>query len=40
MDSYTGKEDPVMHVTSFQSAYNGKGYTDEDWCHAFVNTLT
>jgi hypothetical protein len=40
MDSYTGKEDPVMHVTAFQSAYNGKGYTDEDWCHAFVNTLT
>ncbi|KAK9903173.1 hypothetical protein M0R45_001184 [Rubus argutus] len=22
MDSYTGKEDPVMHVTAFQSAYN------------------
>lgn len=40
MDSYTGKEDPVMHATAFQSAYNGKGYTDEDWCHAFVNTLT
>ncbi|KAK9923533.1 hypothetical protein M0R45_031945 [Rubus argutus] len=40
MDSYTGKEDPVMHATAFQSACNGKGYTDEDWCHAFVNTLT
>jgi hypothetical protein len=40
MDPYTGKEDPVMHVTAFQSAYNGRGYIDEDWCHAFVNTLT
>lgn len=40
MDSYTSKEDPVMHMNVFQSTYNDNKYSDEDWCHAFVNTLT
>ncbi|CAL2257720.1 unnamed protein product [Prunus armeniaca] len=37
---YTGTEDPITHIHSFQSALGCKGLTDEGMCLLFPSTLS
>ncbi|CAL9006147.1 unnamed protein product, partial [Prunus brigantina] len=37
---YTGIEDPLTHIHSFQSALGCKGLTDEGMCLLFPSTLS